>query len=175
MCGEQLNVVPFGQFIPRHAHGIHDAVMACLAQPVAGVGVDFAGMRLFSGAMTGVSIEPQIRFAEIGLRVLMRPGVDFILINQNIIALDPSLEFGQLFRVVVRGHAAVEAVIPIMHTANEVLATHKAVRHQSAPVQTATIEHRHVVIDAHDDKIDLAHQRIGRVAVFEVTEFGNAA
>ena len=132
-------------------------------------------MRLLQGAVTGVSIEPQIGFAEIGLRVLMRPSIDLILINQNIIAIDPSLELGQLFLIFVKRHAAVESVVPVMHTANEVLTTQKAVRHQRAPVQTATIEHRHFVIDAHDDKIDLAHQRIGRVAVFEVSEFGYGA
>ena len=164
--GDELNVVPARQVLARHAHGHDDAVMAGLGEPVLGVALDEPDMGLL-GRGVSVGVEAEIFVAVEGLWVVLPPRSDLVRIDQDLAVLDPRRELGQDLCVIVFADARIEAVIPIVHAADQVLAVDMAVGHERAPVQTAAVEDRHVVVVAHDAEIDLAGQRISRLAVLQ--------
>ena len=122
-------------------------------------------MRLFGGAVTGIGIQAKIGVAIKRLRVLLRPGLDFIFIDQHLLTFKPGLKLGQLFVVAVFRNPGVEPVVPVVHAADQVVPVDMAIGHQRAPVQTSSIEYRHLIVEPNDDQIDLANQCIRRLAI----------
>ena len=165
LCGQDLDVVPVGQFAPRHAHCVDLAVMAGPFEPALGVTPDQSGIGLLLDPVRCVRIEPEIGLAVEGLRVLLPPGLDLVGIDQNRVAFDPGGELREHLLVGIFRHARVEPVVPVVKPADQVPPPHEPVRHERAPVQAATIENRDLIVEAHDDKVDLADKRIGRLAI----------
>ena len=167
--GDELDVVPARQVLARHAHGHDDAVVAGLAEAVPRIALDEPNVRLL-GRRVRVGVETEILVPPEGLRVFLLPRADLVRIDQNLAFLDPRGELGEDFFVVIFADAGIEAVIPVVHAADQVLAVDVAVRHEGAPVQAAAVEDRHVLVVAHDAEIDVADQGIGRLAVFQFVE-----
>ena len=164
--GEDLKVVPVGKLSSRHAHRIHRPMVAGLRQAIAGECLDLAVEGLFMLAMRRVLVEAQIGVAVIGLGIGARPVGDLVGIDEHVLALGPGLEFVQRLFVIVLRHAGIDAVVPIVHPADQiVILVHMAVGHQRAAVQAAAIEHRHLIVETHHHKVDALDQRIGRCPV----------
>ena len=152
---DELDVVPARQILAWHAHGHDDSVVAGLAEPVPGIALDEPHMGLF-GRGVGVGVEALIFIPIEGLRVVLPPSADLVRIDQNLAVLSPRGELGQDFFVIVFADAGIEAVVPVVDAADQVLAVDMAVGHERAPVQAAAVEDRHVVVVAHDAEIDVA-------------------
>ena len=81
-------------------------------------------------APVGDGEQAEIVVAFIRLRVSVSPGFYFIRIDQHIAVFDPGLELGQLLRIFIFRDAAIEAVIPIMDAANQiVILVNMSIRH----------------------------------------------
>ena len=104
-------------------------------------------------------------YAVVGLRVLSGPRGDLVGVDEEVVAVDPRLEPVEPLAVVVARDAGAEHVVPTVEPADEVVALHPAVRHQGTPVQTAAVEHRLVVVEAHDHEVDTADERTDGLAV----------
>ena len=169
LCGDELNVVPARQVLARHAHGDDDAVMAGLGKAVPGIALNEADMR-FLGRRVRVGVEAEIVVPLEGLRVVLLPGADLVGIDQDLAVLHPRGELGQHLRVIVLADAGIESVVPVVHAADQVLAVDMAVGHERAPVQAAAIEDGDLVVVAHDAEVDVADQRVGRLAVRQLVE-----
>ena len=103
-----------------------------------------------------VGVEAEILVPLEGLRVVLPPSADLVRVDQNLAVLSPRGELGQDFFVIVFADAGIEAVVPVVDAADQVLAVDMAVGHERAPVQAAAVEDRHVVVVAHDAEIDVA-------------------
>src|SRR5205823_14682588 len=82
-------------------------------------------------------------------------------------------KFFQHLGVVVFADAGVDAIIPIVQAADEVVPLHKAVGEQAAAVQAASEQHRHLVAIADHDQVDISDQRIGGRAIGESRPTGH--
>ena len=58
-----------------------------------------------------------------------------------------------------------------MNAANKIVAFDKAIGHERAAMETATVKHRNLVIETNNDKIDLADERIFRAPIFQLIIF----
>ena len=95
----------------------------------------------FLGSTVNVLIEAEIFVALVGLRVGRLPGADLFLVDPHPAVFHPSFELVQRFVVVVLADAGVDAVVPAVDTADQVVTVDTAVRHQRTTVQAAAIEH----------------------------------
>ena len=120
-----------------------------------------------------VGIETEIVVAPVGLRVVVLPGRDLILVDHDLAVLDPALELLQHLGIGVLADAAVEPVVPAVEPADQIVAVDMAVRHQGAAMQAAAIEHGDPVIVADDHKVDIGGERVGRGAVLEIAQGGD--
>ena len=89
------------------------------------------------------------------LRMLVRPGFQFVFVDEHFAALDPGRESWQGFPVVVLADARIEAVVPTVHTANQVIAVDMAIRHECATVGAAAVEHTDRFVVAYDPQTKL--------------------
>ena len=168
LCSNQLNVVPCRQFITRHAHRIHCAMVAGLGQAIARVLLDQPVIGFLGSTMCGIGIKPEIGIAVERLRVFQRPFGNLVFIDKNIIAVNPGRKLRQSLIVGIGRHAAIQPIVPIVHPANQVVATHETIGHQRTAMQTTPVKDRHRIIHPDNNKIDLAGYRIGRFAVFKL-------
>ncbi len=100
--------------------------------------------------------------------MLLLPGGDLVGVDQHLAGLGPGRKFRQHFVVVVFGDACVDAVVPVVQPADEVVAVDAAVGEQRAAVQAAAVQHGDIVAVADHDQVDIADQRIGGRAVLEL-------
>jgi len=78
-----------------------------------------------------------------------------------------ALEPVEVFRRVVGRDAGVDAVVPAVDPADQVVSTDHAVGHQRVPVLTAPAEHRMAVVEPHDDEVHAPCVGGDRLAVLE--------
>ncbi len=81
----------------------------------------------------------------------------------------------QLFLVVVRADPGVEPVVPAVDPADEVVAGNVTVGHHRPTMETAPIEHRVLVVEAHDYKVDISDQHAHRRPIVEGAPCGEAS
>ncbi len=172
LSDDELDVIPRGQITASHAHCVHDAVMAGFLQAVLGVGLDLLDMRLDRIAVH-VGVKAEIAVALERLRMFGFPRGHLVGIDEDLPVFDPASEFLQNFMVVVFTDAGIEAVIPMMQPAHQIVAIDIAVREQRAAMQAAAIEHGDLFAIAYDDEIDAADQRVGRFSVFKLIPDGD--
>ena len=171
--GKDLDVVPARQLVARHAHRVHHAMVAGLGKAVARIALNQRVVRLFRRAVAGVGIGTQVAVAVEGLRVGQRPGADLVGVDPHLAVVDPGRELGQHLGVVVSRDAAVEAVVPVVQAADEVVALHMTVGQQRAAMQAAAVEHRHRSVVSDDHQIDPADHCMGRLPVSQFIQTGN--
>ena len=127
-----------------------------------------------AGAVAGIGIEAEIGVPVEGLRVVVSPCPDLVLVDQHVAAFDPGREFLQHFRIIVFRDSDLELVIPVVDAADKiVVAIDKPFAHQRAPVEITPVKNRDGVIKTHDHQIDIGHECIFGLAVFEVVIFGD--
>ena len=93
--------------------------------------------------------------------------------RDDVTVLNPRVEFRQRFAVVVLADAGVEAVVPAVKAADQVVPLDRSVGHQGAAVQAAAVEHGNLVVVADHDEIDSGHQCVGGFSVFQIVDFAN--
>ena len=141
-------------------------MVAGLAQPVVGELANEFDVGLIRGAHRVLKC-PLIGVAVIGLRVRALPGEDFFFIHPHLVLLHPGVELGQDFAVVVFADPGVVAVIPAVHTADQVVAGDVAVGHQRAAVGAAPVQYRNPVVVADDHQVNVGNQRVGWFAILK--------
>ena len=167
LSGDELQVVPVGQQAARNAHGLDDAVMSGPAQAVFRVILDQFDVR-FVLRPVNVRVETEIFVAPVGLRMGLRPIGDFVRVDPDLPVLDGGREFPERLFVVVFADAGVEAIVPVVDAADQIVAIDMAIGQQGATVQAAAVEYRDGLVMPDDDEIDLADQRIGGLPVLEL-------
>ncbi len=100
--------------------------------------------------------------------MLLRPGGDLVLVDPDLAVLDPGVELGQNLGVVVLADAGVEAVVPAVHAADDILAIDMAIGHQCPAVGAAPVEHADLRVVADDDQVDTGNEGMGWTAIFEI-------
>ncbi len=138
-------------------------MVADAVEAVSGELADEADVGLVRGAEV-VLVEALIGAPVVRLGVLHRPGGDLVGVDPQPVVLDPGHETVQRLVVVVFGDAGAVAVVPVVDSADEVVAVDATVGEQRAAVEAAPVEHRcriHVG-PADDDEVDVADQRVRR-------------
>jgi len=97
-------------------------VVAKLAQTVLGEMLNVLIVGFF-GTAVKVLVETLIRIAIIGLRILLFPGCNFLLVDPNGAVLDPGLEVVELFLRVVRADPGRVAVVPACSSSGQRMTT----------------------------------------------------
>jgi hypothetical protein len=120
LTGEDLDVVPAREIRPRHAHRGGRTVVAPLFQAELRQVLDLANF-VFLGHRMGVCVLPEILVSIERLRVRARPLGDLVLVDQYLVVLDPGGEFGKALGVVVFANSRIDPVVPIVHTAHEIV------------------------------------------------------
>lgn len=118
--GEDLDVIPMWEGGARHAHGGAGAVVAPLRKPVLGEVLAF-GDAVFLVNWVGVGVGPQIGVAVEWLRVLFVLGGDLVGVDHDLVVFDPGGEFVEALGVVVFGDAGIDAEVPVVDTADQIL------------------------------------------------------
>jgi hypothetical protein len=117
-------------------------------------------MRVLVSTLVGVALER--------LRVRLRPRANLVLVDTHFAVFDPGIELRQCLTVAILTDTRVDAVVPVMYPADEVVAVDVTVGHQGAAMCTTPVQDGHLVIVANDYKIDIRNQRMHRFAVFDV-------
>ena len=163
---DKLQIIPLGQLIARHTHGIRRAVMPGLAQAVVGelanefdVGLVLRAHRVLKRALIGI--------ANVGLGMLLCPRSDFIFIYADLAVFEPGIKLGQRLGIVVFAHARVDAIVPAVQAADKIVAVHVAVRHQRTAVCATPVKHADLIVVTNDHQIDIAHQSVRRHAILQ--------
>ncbi len=92
-------------------------------------------------------------------------------LDEELVVLDHAGEkFASDLVVVVGAHPGVDAVVPPVQTAHQVVALDPPVGEQRAAVEAAAVEDRVVVATADEDEVDAVDRRTRRLAVDEVGE-----
>ena len=164
---DELQVVPRGEPVARHAHGVHRAVVPHLLEAVDGEVLDERDVRLLHRAVGRVGVVAVVRVPPEGLGVVVVPGRHLGLVHEDLVVLHPGREALQPLLVLVLAHAGVDAEVPVVDAADEAVALDGAVGEEGAPVQAAAVEHRDVVVPAHDDEVDVGHPGGGGHAVLQ--------
>ena len=115
-----------------------------------------------------IDVETLVHVGRVRLRVLQLPPDDVVAVDEQAVALDHRRELREHLAVVVRADARLDAVVPAVQTADEIVAPDLAVGEQRAAVQAATVEHRVLVAPPDDDEIDALGARGGRLPVGNV-------
>ena len=165
---QHLQVVPVRKLGARNAHRVDDAVVAGLRQPLARIPLDQRVVRLLVRTVARILVQAEVLVATKRLRVLARPGVDLVGVDEHLTVLDPRRELRQRLAVLVLGDAGIEPVVPVVNATDQVVVVvDVAVGHQRAAVQAATIVNTGGVVVANHDQIDLADKRVLGPAVAE--------
>ena len=98
---------------------------------------------------------PLIRVEVVGLRVIGFPLSDFVDVDHHLVAVKPRRELVQPLTVAVAADAGAIAVVPAVHTTDEVVAANDTIGHHHATMLAAAIEHRVVVVKPHDHQVDV--------------------
>jgi hypothetical protein len=134
----ELQVFPLGQTVTRHAHGGRYEFDVWF--------IDRPG-RILIDTLVGVTLKR--------LRMLKRPARDLIFINENLTILDPGVEFWQRLIIVVFADSCVDAIVPSMHTTNQISAIDSAIGHQCAPMRTASVQYANVIVISEHNQINV--------------------
>jgi len=169
-----LNARPEGKLRDGYSHGRYLPMVPDLSQSVPGKFLNVCVVR-FLGPSVGILIETQVFLSLIGLRVLLEPAHYLFLIHQHRIpfAVDPSSKLVEGLGVVVFAHSRVQAVIPSMHTTNQVMAVHVPIGHEGATVEAPPIENRNLLVMADHHQVHLRHQGINGFPIPELTPHGD--
>ncbi len=97
-----------------------------------------------------ILIHALVAVSVIRLGIVTLPSCDLVGVDDDVVVLHPRREHSQPFIVVVGRDAGRNAVVPAMHTTDQILAGHVAVGHEGATVKTSAVEHSDFVIGAHD-------------------------
>jgi hypothetical protein len=111
----------------------------------------------FFGTTVYVGVKAEILVALVRLRIISSKGVHLFLVDAHGISVNPGLELVEGFGVVVFADACVQAVVPTMNAADEVLTFDVAIRHECSSVQTPAVEHRNGVSKPNDDEVHVVH------------------
>jgi hypothetical protein len=97
-------------------------------------------------------------------------GVNLGAIDENsvFIRIQPGRELVERLVVVVLADAGVQAVVPLVDAADEVLAVDVAVGQEGTAVQAPSVQHRDLVPVADDDEIHLADEGVRGLAVLQL-------
>ncbi|GBE44980.1 hypothetical protein BMS3Bbin11_00059 [bacterium BMS3Bbin11] len=102
--------------------------------------LDVLGVRLFRSAVD-ILVQTLVGVSIIGLGVVHGPGLDLIFIDPYLAVLHPGIETLQPFRRIVGTHPRFVAVVPVVHTANQIPSFDMSVRHQGTAVSATAIEY----------------------------------
>ena len=121
--GEDLEVGPAGEIGERHAHRRNHPVVADLLQAVPGELLDVAVVGLL-GRAVDIGVQAQVLVAPVGLRELVVPRRHLGFVHEDRVraGVDPRAELVQRFLGVVGADAGVEAVVPVVNAADQVVA-----------------------------------------------------
>ena len=163
-AGDELDRVPGRESVARHSHRRDLAVMADRLQPVAAQLLDAPHVGLVGGAVR-VGVHTEIGVTVVGLGMLACPIADLVAVDDHRSVLDPRAESVQALAVVVRADAGAEAVVQPWTPHKQVLVDDGAVGHEGATVEASAVEHRHLVVEADDHEVHVAHERADRLTV----------
>ena len=167
--GQELHVAPSRELGERHAHGGHRPVMS---DPVESVPGQFLNVEVegFLGPAVYVRIQAEVLVALVGLRMRLGKGVNLGAIDEHgvLIRIQPGRELVERLVVVVLADAGIQAVVPLMDAADEVLAVDVAVGQEGTAVQAPSVQHRDLVPVADDDEIHLADEGVRGLAVLQL-------
>jgi|GEM_PF-3751742 len=171
--GQDLDVVPAGQLRALHSHRGRVAVVAPLFQPEARKVLDLPHLVLFRHRV-GVGKLPEIGLPVERLGMILVPRRNLIGIDDHVSVLDPMRELVESFRVVVFRDAGIDAEIPPVHTADQVVAREMTVSHEGTPVLAAPVEHRDFILSVTGhDEIDILDESGDRLSDLEFGEGGD--
>ena len=170
MADNELQIIPFGQAVPGHAHRARRAVMTYLAEAVIGQHANQFDVR-FVDRSGRVLVRTLVCTPVIRLRMIYSPGGNFVFVDENLTVIQPGIEFRQRLAVVVLADATIEAVVPAVHSTYQVRTVNMAVRHQGATMCAPTVKHADGFVVAHHDEVDIGNQRVCRNAVFQFVPF----
>ena len=142
--------MPARQGTPVHAHGRHGTMVTHVLQAILGQVLDIGRIGLCPFRVC-VGIFPQIFFRLEGRRMFLFKSKDLRAVDIDILAFDEVLEFVQNLVIVVLADPRVDAVVPVMETANEIVPIDEAIRQQGTPVMAATVHDGYVIplLDKH--------------------------
>jgi hypothetical protein len=170
--GDELDVVPMRQLVPRDAHRADRPVHAGLAEPVRGQLVDVHHERLFRDHVR-VAVVALVHVGIERLRVAHHEAQHFGAVDEQVVAVEGARELLEHLGVVVGAHAGVDAVVPTVQAADEVVAHDVAVAEQRPAVEAAAVEHRVLVTSADDHQVDALDRRTHRGALGHLTPVGD--
>ena len=159
--GHELDRVPRRQLLARHPHRCNRPVLP--GNPAIGELADETHVR-FLRRPGRILERPLVRITSVGLRVAQPPLLDLVGVDPHRAVVDPRREsLEPLFVVVLRDAAAV-AIVPMVETADEIVAFDMPVTEQRSSVEAAPVQDGHVLTNApaDDDQIDATHERVGR-------------
>ena len=126
LTDDELNIVPFGQFISRHAHGGRRTVVTEFAQAFRCQLANELDVRFVASA--GVILKNTlIGISGVRLRMCRRPRFDLVLINPHTAFLDPRIKFRQSFAVIVFADTGIKTIVPKVDAANQVIPFYKTI------------------------------------------------
>ena len=175
LSGQDQHVVPGRQVLARHPHRRHRAIVTDVLQPVPRELLNLLVERFLRYPMD-VRVEAQILLSIVGLRRLVRPSPNLLLVDEHRVrvVIDPGSELGQNLGVVVGAHARIDSVVPAVQATDEVVAFDLSIDHQGPSMQTSTVQYRHLVVVPKNHQIDARHQCVGRHAVSERAPLGDS-
>ena len=153
LCGHELDVVPVGELLARDAHRADRAVHARLAEPVGGQLVDVHHERLLRDHVR-VAVVALVHVGVERLRVAHHEAQHLVAIDEQVVAVERAGELLQHLGVVVGADPRVDAVVPAVQPADQVVALDAAVAQQRAAVQASPVQHRVFVAPPDDHQID---------------------
>ena len=131
--GDELDPVPRRKLFAGHAHGRHRPVRARLGQAVGRELVDEADERLLHHHVR-VAVVPLVDVRVERLGVAHEVVGHLECIDVDTVVLDPAGELLQRLGVVVGAHPGVDAVVPAVQAAQQVVPVDGPVRQQRPPV-----------------------------------------
>jgi hypothetical protein len=121
-------------------------------------------VRLFGHAVW-IRVEPLVHVGRVRLRVHHLPVQDLVAIDVESVAMHLGGELLELLGVAVGADARLDAVVPAVQAADEVVAADLTVGEQRASVQAAPVQHSMLVAASDDDEVDPFARRGGWYAV----------
>ena len=135
--------------------------------------VDVSRVGLFKRSMDVLVVSLE-RITPVRLWIGAFPFPDLVRVHPNTILLDPTRKALQALAVVILAHPRTVVVVPPVDTANQAATFDASVGEERPPVQTPAVQDRHVVVVSNDHEIDVTHERMGRLAVYERIPIGDS-
>jgi len=77
--------------------------------------------------------------------------VDVRFLDENVIALNERGEFVKCFGIVVFADSRIDALVPIVNAAEQVVTFDPAITHQGSAMQTSPIQYGNIVVVTNDN------------------------